>query len=387
MKGSLRIAEIAGIVIFVHWTFLILLAWIAAADVMAGQGWTGSATGVAFIVAVFGCVVLHELGHALMARRYDVKTRDITLLPIGGVARLERIPEDPTQEFWIAVAGPAVNVVIAAVLFVVLRVIGGVESLPTDLMTGSFLVRLMWVNVALFAFNLLPAFPMDGGRVLRALLARRLPYAQATQMAASVGQSMAILLRTLGLFFSPFLLFIELFIYIGAQGEAYMAQMRSVLQGIPVRDAMVTRFRTVAEEDSIGTAVDELLAGCQHDFPVVNGDDLTGLLTREGIIDALNKGQRETSVGDCMRHICQTVDANEMLDSSFQRMQEAECSTLPVLSKGELVGILTRENITEWIAVDSAIGRPIASGQMGTITVNPQDAERVRELSASVHEG
>ncbi|MCA9108422.1 MAG: site-2 protease family protein [Planctomycetaceae bacterium] len=175
MKSSLKLGQIAGIGVFVHWSFFLLLAWIIYMGIAAGETAAVVIGGVGFILALFGCIVLHELGHALMARRFHVQTRDITLLPIGGVARLERIPRDPTQELLIAVAGPAVNVVIAIVLAAVIVLFGHVDQLGTTrLLTGQFLARLMWVNLGLVLFNLIPAFPMDGGRVLRALLARRL---------------------------------------------------------------------------------------------------------------------------------------------------------------------------------------------------------------------
>ncbi|WP_243664001.1 site-2 protease family protein [Rhodothermus marinus] len=200
MKGALRIGRIAGIDIFLHWTFGLLIAGIFAFYLLHGVGVQAALAGVVLVLVVFGCVVLHELGHALMARRFGVPTRDITLYPIGGVARLQRIPEEPIQEFWIAVAGPAVNLVIATVLALVLWGVGGSFD-PNALVQPRlhFLTSLMWINLLLVGFNMLPAFPMDGGRVLRALLALRMNYVRATQIAASIGQGMAVLFGLFGL--------------------------------------------------------------------------------------------------------------------------------------------------------------------------------------------
>jgi Zn-dependent protease len=221
-----------------HATFLILIGFLALSYWSVGQSVEAVLAGVGFILALFGCVLLHEYGHALTARRFGIKTRDITLLPIGGVARLERMPDDPRQELWVALMGPAVNVVIAALLFVWLSLTSGIQPITElGIASGGFLERLMVINIFLVAFNMLPAFPMDGGRVLRALLALRLEYTRATQIAASLGQLMAILFGFVGLLYNPFLIFIAFFVWIGAAQEASMVQMKAALGGIPVSQA------------------------------------------------------------------------------------------------------------------------------------------------------
>ena len=204
MKWSWKIARLWGIDVYVHATFLLILAWVAYSYWVQFERLNAVVGGILFILALFACVVLHEYGHALMARRFGVKTRDITLYPIGGVARLERIPEKPIEELWVALAGPAVNVVIAILLGAYLVGTGAFQLSGLFSMTsGSFLPRLLAVNVMLVAFNLIPAFPMDGGRVLRALLAMRMDHLQATQIAATVGQGMAFVFGFVGLFGNP----------------------------------------------------------------------------------------------------------------------------------------------------------------------------------------
>ncbi|HXI51511.1 MAG TPA: site-2 protease family protein, partial [Candidatus Saccharimonadales bacterium] len=269
MKSSWRIGRVAGIDVHLHFTFLILLGWVALSHYLQRQNWRDALGGLAFTLSLFTIVVLHELGHALTARRFGIRTRDITLLPIGGVARLERIPENPKQELLVALAGPAVNVVLAALFLGVLMV--GAE-LPAakefKLVGGHFLAKLMWINVSLAVFNLLPAFPMDGGRVLRAVLAMRMDYVRATNIAASIGKGMAWVFASVGLFTNPFLIFIALFVWIGAAQEASQAQMKSALAGLPVSRVMMTDFRTLAPDDTLARAVEHILAGCQQDFPV-----------------------------------------------------------------------------------------------------------------------
>jgi Zn-dependent protease/CBS domain-containing protein len=357
MRWSTRIGTFAGIGVYVHATFLILIAWVAFAHWQVSQSVAAVVMGVAFILALFACVVLHEYGHALTARRFGIRTRDITLLPIGGIARLERMPADPRQELWVALAGPAVNVVIAFLLFVALRITGTAAPLDTITMTGgAFFERLMVINVFLAVFNLLPAFPMDGGRVLRALLAIRMDYARATQVAASVGQGMALLFGFVGLFTNPFLVFIALFVWIGAGQEATMTQMKSVLEGIPLNRAMITDFRTLSRGDSLADAVDLLLAGAQQDFPVVDGDTVVGILTRSDLLSALARKELGAPVVSVMRRDFDVADPSEMIDGVLQRLQERDCHTVPVVRDGALIGLLTMDNVGEFVSVQAAVG-------------------------------
>lgn len=356
MKWSFKIARVAGIDVNIHTTFLILVGFVALSYWFNERSVPAMLEGVGFLLALFASVLLHEFGHALTARRFGVQTRDITLLPIGGVARLERMPEKPMQEFWVALAGPAVNVVIAIVLFVILLVNGSVEPFTAMTVTeGSFLGRLLAVNVSLFLFNLIPAFPMDGGRVLRALLASRIEYTRATQIAATIGQGIAFLLGFIGLFTNPFLLFIALFVWIGAAQEASMVQVKSALSGIPVSRAMLTNFETLSPTDPLARPVQMLLAGTQQDFPVMADGVVVGILTRDDLIRALSEHNESTYVSFVMHKSFQTIDSSQMLEAVSQQIQQGGQRTLPVVHGGKLVGLITMENIGEFMMIQSAI--------------------------------
>jgi Zn-dependent protease len=368
MKWSWRAGAVSGIEIRIHWTFVALLAWILFAHIAEGDTLGVALKGVGFIVTIFGCVVLHELGHALAARRYGIATRDITLLPIGGVARLDRMPEKPAQELVVALAGPAVNVVIAAILFVGVVLFQGIGSLrEVHLVNGRFLTQMMYVNVALFGFNLLPAFPMDGGRVLRALLATRMEYVRATQTAASVGQAMAIFFAVAGVFYNWFLLFIAIFVYLGAQAEAHHTALQSITRGVPVRAAMITRFRSLAETDRLSKVVQELLSSDQQDFPVTRDGRVVGVLTRPDLIRGLTDRGPESTVEDAMQRDFDLVSDSDMLDRVFEPMRARSVRAVPVERNGELVGMLTLENIGEWMMINCALRRCAPRGSIESL--------------------
>lgn len=356
MKWQWKLGTFAGIDVFVHATFLLLIGWIGYSYWLQYGTIAKVVEGIFFILALFLCVVLHEYGHALTARKYGVKTRDITLYPIGGVARLERMPDEPIEELWVAIMGPVVNVVIAALLFLFLYLSRGLVPV-TDLSvaSGSFLARLMVVNVWLVLFNLIPAFPMDGGRVLRALLAMRMDYVRATQIAANIGQGLAFLLGLFGLFNNPFLLFIAFFVWIGASQEASMVQMRNSISGIPVTHAMQTQFETLSPSDRLDRVVGLILAGSQQDFPVLEDGQFIGVLTRDDFIKALSQQGQNIPVADVIRRNVPSVDSHEMVEMALMRLQESGTKTLPVMHRGRFVGLVTSENITEFLMIRSAL--------------------------------
>ena len=356
MRWQWKLGRFAGIDVYVHATFILLIGWVAYNYWLQYREWSRVLVGILFIIALFICVVLHEYGHALTARKYGIKTRDITLYPIGGVARLERIPDRPIQELWVALAGPAVNLVISVILIAYLSLTNGLPSiLNLNLSQGSFLERLMIVNVSLVLFNLIPAFPMDGGRVLRALLALRLEYTQATQIAAYIGQAFAFLFGFIGLFSNPFLVFVALFVWIGAAQEANMVQMRNSLGGIPVTRVMQTDFHILSPSDTLGRAVELILSGAQQDFPVTEDGRVVGLLERDRLISALSQNGQNALVGDAMRRDVPEIDSHQMVETALMRVQESGAKTLPVTHHGQLVGLITAENITEFLMIRSAL--------------------------------
>ena len=364
MSWSWRIATVAGIPIYLHGTFLLLIAIILGTDWLRERSLAAAGAGVLFLLAVFGTVVLHELGHALMARRYGIRTRDITLLPIGGLARLERMPEVPRQELWVALAGPAVNVVIAAVTYVVMM--AGQLTPPDSLLSlpAGAMGRFLEINIWLAAFNMIPAFPMDGGRVVRALLAERFDYVRATRIAASLGQGLAFVFALIGFFYNPVLLFIAFFVWMGASSEAMATETRSTLAGVPLTHAMITDFKALGASEPLARAVELVLAGSQRDFPVVEGDRIAGVLTRDALMGALAQSGPSVQIGDVMDRHFETADAAEMLEPVFQRLEACRCQVLPVLRGGRLVGILTPDNVAEFVMFSRAVRQRAAAVQV-----------------------
>ncbi len=373
MKWSLKLGTIAGTQVRVHITFWLLLIWIGFMHYLIG-GLDAAWVGVLFILAVFACVVAHEFGHALAARRYGIRTPDITLLPIGGLARLERMPDEPRQELVIAVAGPLVNVVIALLLFIYLA--GNVSYehlLMIEDPRANFLSRLAAVNIFLVVFNMIPAFPMDGGRVLRALLAFRMPWAKATQIAASIGQGFAFALGFIGLFLNPILIFIAIFVYLAAAAEAQNAQIRDVSSSVLTGDVMVTDFGTLRESSSVDEAIELLLATTQREFPVVDsGGHMMGLLTRDDIIRALKEDGPQTRVGNVMRTDIPTIHHRKCLEDAFRLMQDGSVPAVAVLDSADhLVGLVTHETIGEMMMVRSAVPEGFSFGRLRKRNIRP----------------
>jgi Zn-dependent protease/CBS domain-containing protein len=363
MGWSIRLFDVAGTAVRIHLTFFLLLAWIAAIHWNRG-GAAAAIDGLIFIVLLFLCVVLHEFGHVFAARRYGIRTSDVTLLPIGGVASLERMPEKPSQEIVVALAGPAVNLVIAVVLVVLLEARFDLTQM-TQLQeaTSTLAGRIAAANVALFVFNLIPAFPMDGGRVLRALLAVPLGYTRATRVAATIGQGLAFVFALLGLLGNPLLILIAVFIFLAASGEAGYVQAREYTRGYLASHAMITSFQTLSPTASIDDAAALLLRTTQQEFPVVDGAGaLSGVLTREALISALQQSGGATLVVDVMDKDVPVVPENACLDNVFQQIQRSVRRLVGVVDpRQRLVGYITAENLTELIMIQSSrAARPAA---------------------------
>jgi Zn-dependent protease/CBS domain-containing protein len=366
LGGSLGLFSVAGTAVRLHPTFLLLLAWIGFVYGMQG-GVQGAVWGILFITLFFICVLLHEFGHIFAARRYGIRTPDVTLLPIGGVASLERMPEKPSQEIFVALAGPAVNIVIAILLAVVL----GARIDPTQIAelqrarTGDgLLVQIAAANVALAIFNLIPAFPMDGGRVLRALLATRLGHTRATRVAARIGQMLAVVIGFFGLFGNPLLVLVAVFIFLAAAGEAGYVEARDVTRGHLVASAMITRFEPLGVQASVDDAAQLLLRTTQHEFPVVDGGGrLRGVVTRETIVGALRQGQGEAPVLDVMARDVPVVGATATLDTVFGDLVKSAARFIGVVdAEGRLIGYLTPENISELVLIRSSRAEPASAG-------------------------
>ncbi len=355
---SLRVGTLLGVPIRIHVTFLLLFVWFGAVSSDQGGGFLG---GVIFLTLLFGCVVLHELGHATMARRYGVHTSEIVLYPIGGVARLDHIPSGKA-ELLIALAGPAVNLVLAGliaggmVLFAVKISPPNAESLVSG---TPILWQLLTANIMLFLFNLLPAFPMDGGRVLRAALSLRLGQERATAFASTIGQGIAILFAIFALYpppIKPVLLLIAVFVFFSAGQEAAYQRGRAVVRGRTAREAMMTRFDTLAPQDTLGRAAELLLATSQQDFPVVDlWGRVAGVLPRSALLAALAAGGRDVAVLQAMDRDVAMIPPEAPLDEALSRLQGNPMRPVLVVGEQGLVGMITLENFSELIQVSRSL--------------------------------
>jgi len=351
---SIKLFTVHGIEVKMHITFPLILVLAAVQFGYLNTGdpsLSGAAFGVAVTLLLFICVVIHELAHSLTATAMGFPVRDIILLPLGGVAQMERMPERPAQEFLVAIAGPLSNVAITVMLVVVGFFLGVDMRLRTDFTRLGWkdtLPYLISTNIGLAAFNLIPAFPMDGGRVLRALLATVMSHARATALAVKVGQGLAWILGLMGLLTSNFvLILIAIFVYAGAAQEGRMVQVKDVLQGLRVRHAFSRRALSLSPDDPVSRATDLTLESFQSDFPVCDAGRLVGLLTHTGVLRALKQRRPETPVHEVMQTKFPAVGLDDGLFEVHRQMAEAGLDALPVMEGGQFLGLLTRHDVNE----------------------------------------
>lgn len=359
MKFSLYLGKYSGIKVFIHWTFSLLLLWIVISNVRSGTPWIDTGWTIIFVLLIFICVILHEFGHALTAQRYGIQTKDIILLPIGGLARLEKLPEDPKQELKVALAGPLVNIALFLLLSIVVSLTGFDLSLLEEakLDGNSIWLFLASANLFLALFNLLPAFPMDGGRVLRALLSTGMSRIRATEIAGRIGQLMAIAFVFFGLFNSPVLVLIGIFIFLGAQAEVNQTKQASFLEGYQVGDVLMRKFPILAFDAPLQKAVDKLLEGQAVHFVVVKEDSPTGILSREGIVLGLQQGDRQTPVEKVADQSPLKLEISLPLQEAFKKMASENKKVALVYEANHFLGILDQENISEFIMIKNALDR------------------------------
>jgi Zn-dependent protease len=358
MRWVYTIGRIAGTEIKVHVTFVLFVGWWTLLGYQEG-GLSAAVSAAMLLLALFACILLHEFGHIFMARRFGVRTPDVILLPIGGVARLERIPEEPKQELLIALAGPAVTAALALIFYLLLRLTGGDAGVEQLNPVAPFLNQLLVTNVWLLLFNLIPAFPMDGGRVLRALLASRMGLVRGTRVAATLGQVLAVAGGLYGLTApQPLLVLVAFFVFLGASAEAAAVEARAAGEGINVGQMMVTDFRSLPVHATLSDAVDLLLSGEQREFPVVDNLGRTeGILTRDNLIRGLARQGPGATVGQAMTAGAPTVSPALGFQEALDRLRSSGLPALPVVDRsGQLVGLLTSDNINDLMLVQRAGG-------------------------------
>jgi Zn-dependent protease len=359
MKANLNLGSVSGIKIMVHWTFFFLIAWIVFSELARGGTTNSIAFNIALVLAVFACVVLHELGHALTAKRFGIETKKITLLPIGGMASLERIPESPKQELLVALAGPLVNVIIAVILYFMIPVTQLIHLDFTE--TFEILMSFTWqnfmfflfiINLGLVVFNMTPAFPMDGGRVLRALLAMKMERVKATQTASSIGQVIAVFFLLVGLLYNPFLIVIALFIFLGAYGENQIVQHLALLKGHSVEEAMLINITTFSPNDDLELVVNKIISGTETNFVVVKDHSIKGVLYHKDIIE---NSAKNVLVKDVMSTSFKTIKHNANLKEIYNLVFEERKSFIPVLKQEKLVGVIDATNLNEYILLQAKL--------------------------------
>jgi Zn-dependent protease/CBS domain-containing protein len=359
MGWSINIGKIFGINFRIHVTFFLLLFFIFI-SVLTQHGLQRALLAVLFICAVFVCVLIHEIGHSLIARRFGKEAKSITLLPIGGVATMEEMPEKPAQEIAVSIIGPFINLLIAGVLYLFIGHWAGVgvPNLTPDSAKGFF-AGLIGVNIMLAIFNLIPAFPMDGGRILRGLLAIRLDFVRATTAAVFIGQAIATFFIFVGIFFNWWLAIIGLFLYIGAGSEKQQVLLKSLLRQVPASEAMTTEFRILRPDETLRHALEHFHHGCQDDFPVIGEAGVEGILTRGRILASIHEKGLDTPVSEIMDRTFASVDPKMPLDDIYKKLLSSRKTAVAVVDKGSVKGMVCLDGISRYFMIKSAMGKAV----------------------------
>ncbi len=340
MKYSLKILSVFGIPLELHISFLFLMLFIYLVALLKLIPSVNLLTAV-LITLVFATVVIHELSHSYLAKHYGIKIERIVLLPIGGVSEMEEIPKDPAQELRIALAGPVANLVIAVISFVILIIFG--TSLSTVLAGSLYYFTI--INLILGLFNLLPAFPMDGGRILRAFLAERMSFIRATKLAASIGKQFAIIMAVIGVFFNFLLILVAIFVYLGAEEEYRSVLVSTLLEDENVKNIMTTEVHTLNPDNTVQEALKIMFTEKHMGYPVTENGKLVGIITFHDISN-IPKSDRNMLIKDVMTKELILSDPNEYLVETIGKLNRHRIGRVPIVENSELVGIVSKTDIT-----------------------------------------
>ncbi len=344
MKNAYPIGKLFGIPIKVHITFIFLLLFMSIMISHAGAD-ISFLYGMFIIVLIFLCVVLHEVSHSLVAKHFGINVRDIILLPIGGVAQIEEMPEDPKEEILIAIAGPLLSLTLSAIFLILSILVYGKSKIEIDIFSKNILMTLFTINLVLGIFNIFPAFPMDGGRVLRGVLALFMNHLKATKIAVSIGQLFAIFFIFFGIFYNWWLILIGFFIYLGASSEEKMAEIRASIQGIPVRNAMLTNFTVLRPNQCLGDAIDKIIHTFQDNFPILDGDKVIGILTKQKLFKAIQENPIDTPIEEVVDKEYVTIHPDMPMSVLLKHFMEGNIPIILVMENDKLVGIINLEQI------------------------------------------
>lgn len=357
-RFSLNLGKPFGIKLSVHWTFSLLIAYIVFISLNRGLEFIQILMHVIFVLTLFVCVVLHEFGHSLTAMKLGGKVQSITLLPIGGMANITEMPEKPKDEFIVSAAGPLVNIVIAGILWIYLAFGSSADpsQMEFDVITAdNFVVMLLAANLFIVAFNLIPAFPMDGGRLFRSALAIKMSRMKATRIAKDIGQIFAIVFIFAGFFLNPFLIVIGFFIFLGARGEYEMMKYRDILNNYTAKDIVKTEYEELDENDSLGLAAEKLVHISNPGFVVTSGGEYSGILTKNDLVKGLNIHGKKGTVKEVMSENIESVNIDTPLFEVFMKMHKNKYDIMPVKKDSDFKGILDSESINEFFLIQKAL--------------------------------